>query len=76
LLAAQHLGSGSILALCAALAPKAKLVEPGLDVPQAQFVEPFAAEIRHDVEPGEQVVVGRSGWSQVGNHHLSQTIAS
>lgn len=70
--AAPRLGPGSVLALRAALAPNTKLVEPGLDIPHAQFVQPFAAEIQNDVEPGEQVVVGRSGWSQVGHHHLSQ----
>jgi len=41
--AASRHGSGSILALRAALAPNTKLVEPGLNVPHGQFVEPLYA---------------------------------
>ena len=55
--AASRLGSGSILALGAALAPNPELVEPGLDVPDGELVEPLASEVRHDVKPGEELVV-------------------
>lgn len=42
-------GSGGILALSAALAVSAKLVEPGADVPNLEPIEPLGAETGDEI---------------------------
>ena len=48
-----------VLALCAALADAAELVEPLPDVFDLELVQPLVAEVRNDVQPGEQLVLSR-----------------
>ena len=54
--AAALLGSMGVLALGAALTDLAYLVQPAPDIGCGQLVKPLGAQVRDDVETGEQLV--------------------
>ncbi|TMR90459.1 tRNA (N6-threonylcarbamoyladenosine(37)-N6)-methyltransferase TrmO [Nonomuraea basaltis] len=71
---AVTLGPSGILTLIAAETGTAQLVQPGLDVPNGQLVEPLGAERWRDVEPGEHLVVRHRLGREVGFHDVREPV--
>ncbi len=63
-----------VFALSAAQARAGQFVEPGPDVADGDLVEPLAADVRNDVQPGERLVLLVGLRRQVGPHHLVEPV--